>query len=41
MGSQNRKGIFARPRQPKAAAFIVPTRYEPLESVPAVPSKTF
>lgn len=40
MGSQNRKGMFTRPRQPKAAAFVLKNRYEQLESVPTVPGMT-
>jgi beta-glucuronidase len=33
VGGLNRKGLFTRQRQPKAAAFIVKSRYEQLESV--------
>ena len=34
IGGLNRKGLFTRQRQPKAAAFVIKNRYEYLESVP-------
>jgi beta-glucuronidase len=34
VGSQNRKGIFTQQRQPKAAAFVLKSCYEQLESIP-------
>jgi beta-glucuronidase len=36
VGGLNRKGLFTRQRQPKAAAFVIKSRYEQLESVPTV-----
>ena len=35
VGGLNRKGLFTRQRQPKAAAFVIKSRYEYLESIPA------
>jgi beta-glucuronidase len=40
VGGLNRKGLFTRQRQPKAAAFLIKSRYEQLESVPTGPQKT-
>jgi beta-glucuronidase len=40
VGGLNRKGLFTRQRQPKAAAFVIKSRYEYLESIPAVFSET-
>ena len=34
VGGLNRKGLFTRQRQPKAAAFVMKNRYEQLESIP-------
>jgi len=34
IGGLNRKGLFTRQRQPKAAAFVIKNRYEYLESIP-------
>jgi beta-glucuronidase len=34
VGGLNRKGLFTRQRQPKAAAFIIKNRYEQLELIP-------
>ena len=34
VGGLNRKGLFTRQRQPKAAAFVIKSRYEYLESIP-------
>ena len=34
VGGLNRKGLFTRQRQPKAAAFVIKKRYEYLESIP-------
>jgi beta-glucuronidase len=34
VGALNRKGIFTRQRQPKAAAFLIKSRYEQLELIP-------
>ncbi len=34
VGGFNRKGIFTRQRQPKAAAFLIKSRYQQLELVP-------
>ena len=39
IGGLNCKGLFTRQRQPKAAAFLVKSRYEQLESVRSVNSK--
>jgi beta-glucuronidase len=39
VGGLNRKGIFTRQRQPKAAAFIIKNRYEQLELIPTEPHK--
>jgi beta-glucuronidase len=39
IGGLNRKGLFTRQRQPKAAAFTIKSRYQQLESIPAVLSK--
>jgi len=39
VGGQNRKGLFTRQRQPKAAAFVIKNRYEQLELIPTPPSK--
>jgi beta-glucuronidase len=36
VGGLNRKGLFTRQRQPKAAAFVIKSRYEQLESIPTV-----
>ena len=36
VGGLNRKGLFTRQRQPKAAAFTIKNLYEYLESVPTV-----
>jgi len=33
VGGMNRKGLFTRQRQPKAAAFLIKDRYEKLESI--------
>ncbi|CAF4353044.1 unnamed protein product, partial [Adineta steineri] len=33
VGGLNRKGLFTRQRQPKAAAFVIKSRYEHLESI--------
>lgn len=33
VGGLNRKGLFTRQRQPKAAAFLIKNRYEQLESI--------
>jgi beta-glucuronidase len=41
VGGLNRKGIFNRQRQPKAAAFILKSRYEQLESIQTVNRETF
>ena len=34
IGGLNRKGLFTRQRQPKAAAFVIKERYQYLESIP-------
>jgi beta-glucuronidase len=34
VGGRNRKGLFTRQRQPKAAAFLIKSRYEQLELIP-------
>ncbi len=34
VGGLNRKGLFTRQRQPKAAAFVIKNRYEQLELIP-------
>ena len=39
VGGLNRKGLFTRQRQPKAAAFTIKNRYEYLESIPTVSSQ--
>jgi beta-glucuronidase len=36
----NHKGLFTRQRQPKAAAFLIKSRYEQHELVPTTPRKT-
>ncbi len=36
VGGYNHKGLFTRQRQPKAAAFLMKSRYEQLELVRAV-----
>jgi beta-glucuronidase len=40
VGGLNRKGLFTRQRQPKAAAFLIKNRYEQLELVQVVNHKT-
>jgi beta-glucuronidase len=40
IGGLNRKGLFTRERQPKAAAFTIKSRYEQLEAIPTAPPKT-
>jgi len=40
VGGLNRKGLFTRQRQPKAAAFIIKNRYEQLELIPTPSHKT-
>jgi beta-glucuronidase len=40
VGGLNRKGLFTRQRQPKAAAFLIKSRYEKLELIPTPPPKT-
>jgi beta-glucuronidase len=40
VGGYNHKGLCTRQRQPKAAAFLIKSRYEQLELVPAVNQKT-
>jgi beta-glucuronidase len=37
VGGLNRKGLFTRQRQPKAAAFLIKSRYEKLELIPTPP----
>jgi beta-glucuronidase len=37
VGSLNRKGLFTRQRQPKAAAFLIKDLYQQLESIPTPP----
>jgi beta-glucuronidase len=37
VGGLNRKGLFTRQRQPKAAAFLIKDRYQRLESIPTPP----
>ena len=37
VGGLNRKGLFTRQRQPKAAAFVLKNRYAYLETVPTTP----
>jgi beta-glucuronidase len=37
VGGLNRKGLFTRQRQPKAAAFVIKSRYQYLESIPTAP----
>lgn len=39
VGGLNRKGLFTRQRQPKAAAFVIKNRYEKLEMVPVMNRK--
>ena len=39
VGGLNRKGLFTRQRQPKAAAFVIKNRYEQMELIPT-PSRT-
>jgi beta-glucuronidase len=41
VGGLNRKGLFTRQRQPKAAAFVIKNRYERLELIPTPTYKTF
>jgi beta-glucuronidase len=40
VGGFNYKGLFTRQRQPKAAAFLIKSRYEKLESIPSVSHET-
>jgi beta-glucuronidase len=37
VGGLNRKGLFTRQSQPKAAAFLIKDRYQQLESIPTPP----
>jgi beta-glucuronidase len=40
VGGLNRKGLFTRQRQPKAAAFVIKDRYEQLELIATLPHNT-
>jgi beta-glucuronidase len=40
VGGYNHKGLFTRQRQPKAAAFLIKSRYEQFELIPTAPPKT-
>jgi len=40
VGGLNRKGLFTRQCQPKAAAFVIKNRYEQLELIPTPSPKT-
>jgi beta-glucuronidase len=40
VGGLNRKGLFTRQRQPKAAAFVIKDRYEQLELIATPPRNT-